>query len=56
MSAGIRCSLHLIKHIGLSASRLDALVEDGAVLNVDQIRKEIVVYVALISAIRHTED
>ena len=27
-------SLHLIKHVGLSASRLDALVEDGAILNV----------------------
>ena len=37
-------SLHLIKHVGLSASRLDALVEDGAILNVHQIRKEIAAY------------
>jgi hypothetical protein len=47
--------LHLLKHIGLSATRLDALVEDGETLNIDEIRKEITAYCTLIAALRDEE-
>jgi hypothetical protein len=48
-------ALHLLKHIGLSASRLDALVDDGATLNIDEIRKEITAYCTLVAALRCEE-
>jgi hypothetical protein len=48
-------ALHLLKHVGLSASRLDALIEDDAVLLIDEVRKEAACYIALIRALRHEE-
>ena len=48
-------ALHLLKHIGLSASRLDALVEDSELLQVDEIRKEIQCYCTLIRTLRSEE-
>jgi hypothetical protein len=48
-------ALHLLKHIGLSATRLDALVDEGVTLNIDEIRKEITTYCTLVAALRCEE-
>jgi hypothetical protein len=47
-------ALHLLKHVGKSASRLDDLAED-AVLNIDEVRKEVQTYCTLIAALRDEE-
>jgi hypothetical protein len=48
-------ALHLLKHVGLSASRLDALIDDDAVLLIDEVRKEVQCYCALIRTLRGEE-
>jgi hypothetical protein len=45
-------ALFTVKQVGLSATRLEALVDEGVALNIDEIHKEIASYVALVSILQ----
>ena len=45
-------ALFTVKQVGLSASRLEALVEEGTTLTIDEVHKEIASCVALVSILQ----
>ena len=45
-------ALFTVKHVALSATRLEALVDEGVALNIDEIHREIQSYVALVSILQ----